>query len=174
MLDKNKTHQKEGDYWVKKIEDIPKWDERSYREFYEYGQEFLPKLHHCDMIQNDSGRYDTTLRMEFIDGKPLTIKNYNIALQYVCYKIVPAFFRYSMSDVAGISHQELIDGFLRQQRNTRLYFHGDLRFKNFLITEKNRLYLMDIDGLEWTSGLPDLNELFLNVERSNPVDGKSI
>lgn len=137
-------------YWFKEV-DQKQWDPKSYIEFYEnYGSSFLPKL--IDYTSNYENDKKASMQMEYIDGENITWSQYSKVMQFACYRIIPMFFRYSMSDVAGISHQEFMDGFLRQKRKCRLYFHVDLKFSNFMINNKtNKIYLIDIDALEWTT-----------------------
>ena len=137
---------KEGNYWYKKTFE-KQWDVKSYNEFYEgYGSSFLPKL-----IEYNNESDTPFIRMEYIDGKHVSPDQYPMVMKFVCYRIIPLFFRYSMSDVADISHQEFMDGFIRQKRKCRLYFHTDLKFGNFFIDKQNKIYLLDIDSLHWTT-----------------------
>ena len=133
-------------YWFKEVSKR-QWDPKSYKEFYEgYGGDFLPKL-----IEYNSEPDTPYITMEYIDGEQIKPAQYPMVMQFACYRVIPAFYRYSMSAVAGISTQELIDGFMNQSRNCRLYFHTDLKFSNFIITKQNKIYLLDIDSLNWES-----------------------
>lgn len=132
-------------YWIK---DIPQpWDSTSYKEFYEnYGKEFLPEL-----IEYNADSNPRHIVMEYIEGRKLKSSEYSQCLKYTCYKIIPSFFRYSFSEQANISLQEIIDGFLKLERNCRLYYHNDLKFNNFMITENKQFKLIDINAIIWTN-----------------------
>jgi len=152
VLKAEKRTDKSGNtYWFKEV-DQKQWEVKSYIEFYEnYGSSFLPKL--IDYTMNyDEDDKKASIQMEYIDGDSITPSQYPAVMQFACYRIIPMFLRYSMCEIAGISHQEFMDGFLRQKRRCRLYFHVDLKFDNFMIDNKtNKIYLIDIDSLEWTT-----------------------
>ena len=127
------TNKRVGDYWIKEIKSIPphkfSWNVKEYNRFYnQFGYEFLPKL--LDFSFRDNG---ARFKMEYINGSSPTPSQFNSALAYVSYKIIPSFYEYS---------------FLKKNNLDKIYFHTDLNLENFLILD-NKLYVVDIDLFAW-------------------------
>lgn len=127
------TNKRVGDYWIKEIKSIPPhqftWNAKEYNRFYnQFGYEFLPKL--LDFSFRDNG---ARFKMEYINGSSPTPSQFNSALAYVSYKIIPSFYEYS---------------FLKNNNLDKIYFHTDLNLENFLILD-NKLYVVDIDLFAW-------------------------
>ena len=119
------------EHWLKEIN--VKWDADSYRIFRKkYGQEFLPECYEC---LYDSVNNITTIKMEYIDGVKLTPEQYDPALRYVAYKILPACYEFS----------KWLKGIYNPEKSNLLYSYNDYKFDNFLIKD-NKLTLIDIDS----------------------------
>jgi serine/threonine protein kinase len=130
-------NERQGNYWVKIIE--TEWDAEEYKKYYNYfGNEFLPKL-----IDYETDGQTLKLTMEYIEGVSLKSSQYNSTFRYVSYKIIPTLYEWTRLRPKG----------------DLLYMHCDLKFDNFLISENNKLYLMDIDAFCWIS--PEFFETML-------------
>jgi len=90
---------------------------------------FLEK-NSLDFSFRDNG---ARFKMEYINGSSPTPSQFNSALAYVSYKIIPSFYEYS---------------FLKKNNLDKIYFHTDLNLENFLILD-NKLYVVDIDLEAW-------------------------
>jgi len=150
-----RLNEKQGNYWIKIIEDVT-WDAEEYRQYYDaFGHEFLPKLIDYEILGSCM-----KLKMEYIEGDSPQLIHYAAVLRYLSYKIIPTLNEWSRlrkiksNHPLHLSSQDKLP--LTLIKDNRIYMHDDLKFNNFLITKNDKLYLMDINSFNWHdfNGLP--------------------
>jgi len=131
-------NEKQGNYWIKIIENT-NWDAEEYRQFYNHsGHEFLPKLIDYEIFESYM-----ELKMEYIEGDSPQLVHHGAILRYLSYKIIPTLYEWSRLRKIEAKHSfDLI-------KRDKIYMHDDLKFNNFLITKNDKLYLMDINAFFW-------------------------
>jgi|18_taG_2_1085343.scaffolds.fasta_scaffold03645_6 hypothetical protein len=142
-----RLNEKQGNYWIKIIEDVT-WDAEEYKQYYDaFGHEFLPELIDYEILGSCM-----KLKMEYIEGDYPRLIHYAAVLRYLSYKIIPTLNEWSR--LRKIKSKDKLP--LPMIKDNRMYMHDDLKFNNFLVTKDDKLYLMDINSFNWHdfNGLP--------------------
>ena len=144
---KNKTiySARHDDCWIKIVDYIDKkhgstFDYDQYVKFYEHiGHKFLPKLH--DYTITDENYYKFV--MSYIEGKKVTNEDYEKLLDYIFDEIMPNFVQWAMINHPLSKNNNLV-GDLKE---TAFLYHNDIRPQNFLKTDNDNFFLIDIDSM---------------------------
>ena len=136
------------DCWIKIVDYIDKkhgstFDYDQYVKFYEYiGHKFLPKLHDYTITDENYCKFE----MSYIEGKKVKNEDYEKLFDYAFYEIVPNFLQWAM-----INHPTRVlsknGNLVGDVKETTFLYHNDMRPQNFLKTDYDNFFLIDIDSM---------------------------
>tara|TARA_R100000329_G_scaffold147192_1_gene134553 strand:+ start:891 stop:1379 length:489 start_codon:yes stop_codon:yes gene_type:complete len=136
------------DCWIKIVDYTDKkhgsnFDYDQYVKFYEYiGHKFLPKLHDYTITDENYCKFV----MSYIEGKKVKNEDYEKLFDYAFYEIVPNFLQWAM-----INHPTRVlsknGNLVGDVKETTFLYHNDMRPQNFLKTDYDNFFLIDIDSM---------------------------